>query len=78
MDILEQKREGLNQLAKTLLEREVIYNEDLVKIFGERPFKPEKLFDNNINSKPEKTKEEKEIQLSEKNEDKNENSLDIS
>jgi cell division protease FtsH len=38
LSILEEKRIGLNKLADTLLEREVIFTEDLIEIFGERPF----------------------------------------
>jgi len=29
----------LSELAKRLLEKEVIFKEDLIKILGERPFK---------------------------------------
>jgi len=35
-DILKKNRDGLNQLAELLLEREVIFSEDLEKIFGPR------------------------------------------
>ena len=34
--ILEENREGLHKLAELLLEREVIYTEDLERIFGKR------------------------------------------
>jgi len=40
-DILIKNKEKLDLLAEKLLESEVIFKEDLVKIFGERPF-PEK------------------------------------
>ena len=40
-NILSKNREKLDLLAEKLLESEVIFKEDLVKIFGERPF-PEK------------------------------------
>ena len=36
--ILEQHREKLSTLAALLLEKEVIFKDDLLKIFGERPF----------------------------------------
>lgn len=36
--ILEQNREKLSTLAALLLEKEVIFKDDLLKIFGERPF----------------------------------------
>ncbi len=37
--ILEKHKEELTQLANVLLEKEVIFKDDLLKIFGERPFK---------------------------------------
>tara|TARA_R110002073_G_scaffold53840_4_gene138885 strand:+ start:88918 stop:90885 length:1968 start_codon:yes stop_codon:yes gene_type:complete len=38
IEILKGHREKLTTLAKLLLEKEVIFKDDLVKIFGERPF----------------------------------------
>jgi len=38
-DILKKNKTKLSELAKRLLEKEVIFKEDLVKILGERPFK---------------------------------------
>lgn len=37
--LLEDNRPKLNQLAELLLEKEVIFKEDMEKIFGKRPFK---------------------------------------
>ena len=37
-DILRKNSEGHKQLAELLLEREVIFTEDLEKIFGARPW----------------------------------------
>jgi len=37
-EILTQNKEGLSKLAEKLLEKEVIFTDDLVEIFGERPF----------------------------------------
>lgn len=37
-DILKTNKDGLNQLANLLLEKEVIFSEDLEKVFGERKF----------------------------------------
>ena len=37
-DILKKNKSKLSELAKRLLEKEVIFKEDLVKILGERPF----------------------------------------
>ncbi|MCR5181214.1 MAG: ATP-dependent zinc metalloprotease FtsH [Bacteroidaceae bacterium] len=36
--LLQEKKEGHNQLAQLLVEREVIYAEDVEKIFGKRPW----------------------------------------
>ncbi len=36
--ILEENKEGLQKLAKVLIEKEVIFREDLVEVFGERPW----------------------------------------
>ncbi len=41
IDLLETHKEKMTQLAEVLLEREVIFKDDLVEIFGERPFKKE-------------------------------------
>ena len=38
IDLLEMHKEKLTTLAELLLEKEVIFKDDLVKIFGERPF----------------------------------------
>jgi len=40
-EILTQYKDGLKQLAEQLLEKEVIFTEDLERIFGKRPFKTE-------------------------------------
>ena len=42
LSILEDKKEQLTVLANVLLEKEVIFKDDLEKIFGERPFSKEK------------------------------------
>ncbi len=41
IDILTKHKDKMNQLADKLLEKEVIFKEDLVAIFGERPFEKE-------------------------------------
>lgn len=41
IDILSQNKDKLTKLAEKLLEEEVIYKEDLLEIFGERPFEDE-------------------------------------
>jgi len=40
-EILKENRDGLTKLAELLLEKEVIFTEDLENIFGKRPFKKE-------------------------------------
>ena len=71
MSILKDKRENLEKLAMQLLEKEVIFREDLEEIFGKRPFDKEhfidekpkdisdstdQLFKDIINAKPPKTR----------------------
>ena len=41
-DILLQNRDKLDKLANLLVEREVIFREDLEEIYGKRPFDEEK------------------------------------
>jgi cell division protease FtsH len=73
IDILENHKDQLTQLANLLLEKEVIFKNDLVEIFGERPFVKPEMIDNNERQKKkseereadqktseEKTKQEKE------------------
>lgn len=65
IDILEENKDKLSQLAEKLLEKEVIFREDLENIFGKR------LFDdglNNIEMQDEEKLEEKPVQ-EEKNEE---------
>ncbi len=38
IDLLDQHKDKLNELAELLLEREVIFKDDLIKVFGKRPF----------------------------------------
>lgn len=38
IEILDQNRDKLTELADLLLEKEVIFKDDLIKIFGDRPF----------------------------------------
>ena len=39
IDILEENKDKLTELANVLLEKEVIFKDNLLKIFGEKPFK---------------------------------------
>ena len=43
ISILDKNKDKLTQLADRLLEKEVIFKDDLEKIFGERPFKKEEV-----------------------------------
>lgn len=50
--ILNEHKEGLTQLAEKLIDKEVIFSDDLVAIFGERPWKTE---ERNFSRKDENT-----------------------
>jgi len=43
IDILEKNKEKLTQLAEILLEKEVIFKDDMEQIFGKRPFKKKEM-----------------------------------
>ncbi len=59
-DILTTHKEQLTKLATQLLEKEVIYREDLVEVFGERPFDSDnKIIKNNNTQTTETPMEEK-------------------
>lgn len=64
VEILQENEEGLRKLAKMLIEKEVIFREDLVAVFGERPWDEGKehisLQVENGNSEAEKNKKEAE------------------
>ena len=49
--ILSDNKEKLSQLAQLLLEKEVIFKDDLEKVFGERAFKPAEKVEANANGK---------------------------
>ncbi|OSY87924.1 peptidase M41 [Tenacibaculum holothuriorum] len=50
IDILKNNQDKLTELADLLLEKEVIFKDDLIKIFGERPFEKEKATTDNIST----------------------------
>ena len=62
--LLEQHKEKLTELAERLLEKEVIFKDDLEKIFGKRPFEKD------IAEEKAKAEEAKEKETTEKTEDK--------
>ncbi len=53
LKVLKDNAEGHSQLAKLLLEREVIFSEDLENIFGKRPWDAKKELVNNVVKKTE-------------------------
>lgn len=56
LDILREHRDDLEAIAQELLEKEVIFKEDLVRLIGERPF-PEPLHEIDLEVDPEAEKE---------------------
>ena len=58
ISILENNKDKLTQLADRLLEKEVIFKDDLEKIFGERPFKKEEESQESENNQEEEVQEE--------------------
>ncbi len=52
LNILKRHKEGLTKLASLLLEKEVIFSEDLEKIFGKREFKKTPVHADNNNTNP--------------------------
>lgn len=59
--LLVENKDKLTQLAEVLLEKEVIFKDNLEKIFGKRPFEKEELVEN----KKENVKENKELNKTE-------------
>ena len=57
IDILENNKEKLTILAELLLEKEVIFKDDLIKIFGVRPFEEESTESTESTTEPTKSKE---------------------
>ncbi len=45
IDILEKNQDKLTELANVLLDKEVIFRDDLLKIFGDRPFAEEEIIE---------------------------------
>ena len=58
INILEENKDKLSELAEVLLEKEVIFKDNLEKIFGKRPFEKPKLDEKNEVTKDEEIKEE--------------------
>ena len=68
-EILLTNKDKLTELAKLLLEKEVIFSDDLERIFGKRPFKKEPLATKKVVKKPEVTEEVKESPAKDVNND---------
>jgi cell division protease FtsH len=61
IDILEKYKSKLIQLAEILTEKEVIFEQDLEKIFGKRPFHKDNILEENKNKKNEAKASDNEI-----------------
>ena len=72
--ILLEHKEGHAQLAQLLVEREVIFADDVEKIFGKRPWvsRSEELLEAQMRAEAERMAAERERELAEKENDKNE------
>ncbi|MBQ4376803.1 MAG: hypothetical protein II793_03810, partial [Bacteroidales bacterium] len=57
LDIIHEHRDQIDTLASQLYDREVLFREDLVNIFGERPWEAEKSKELDRNSKADETDE---------------------
>jgi ATP-dependent metalloprotease FtsH len=57
IEILDQNRDKLTVLAEKLLEKEVIFKDDLIEIFGKRPFEKEEALKENSAEKIDNSKE---------------------
>ena len=75
--LLENHKEKLTQLADILIEKEVIFEDDLKKIFGDRPFKKEIEF-NNLESVNKNKTEEKVVSTDEISKEKEVSTDEIS
>ena len=49
MDLLKEKRDGLELLANKLLEKEILFQSDLEEILGKRPFEHRTTYDEFVN-----------------------------
>ena len=70
VQLIEEHKEQVAQIAELLLEKEVLHQEDLAKVLGERPFKPAELtnydrFKQGFQQESEKKSEDTQSQTSE-------------
>jgi len=66
IEVLTEHKDKLTTLAERLLEKEVIFKEDLEKIFGKRPFAGEEEFSQNGEAVTERTAEDRDEDTIEK------------
>ncbi len=71
IQILKDNAEGHAKLGNLLLEKEVIFSEDLEEIFGKRPWETKHIIPENGDEKPEEKKEDAPYNTEEKKEDYN-------
>lgn len=72
VDILKKNKAGLEKLSEQLLEKEVIFGEDLEQIFGPRPWKKEERIASNAFRKAEQELEKARTDLGDKSEEADE------
>jgi AFG3 family protein len=77
IDVLIKNKKGHEKLANLLLEREVIFSEDLETIFGKRPWDKKHVIPENGIAEPEKSVSEKTISLEVSKEETPENTTTI-
>lgn len=70
VELIEEKKEQVATIAELLLEKEVLHQEDLVRVLGERPYKPAELtnydrFKQGFQEEPDKGSQVSEKQTSE-------------
>lgn len=70
VELIEEKKEQVATIAELLLEKEVLHQEDLVRVLGERPYKPAELtnydrFKQGFQEEPDKSSQASEKQTSE-------------
>lgn len=70
VQLIEEHKEGVARIAELLLEKEVLHQEDLARVLGERPFKPAELtnydrFKQGFQQESEKKSEDTQSQTSE-------------
>ena len=73
IQLLEDNKDKLTELAEILLEKEVIFKDDMEKIFGKRPFKKKEMVDNKKKAKKTTTSEDLKTNENKKEENQSNN-----